>query len=335
MDLPKPKEFDLGITAGGMRKLGDVVVPDYFYHRYTTRHAVLDAIFNGDGPMKSQTFSLAAPKGSGKTTILMQTMQALVVAHQGMRCAYFSNEECVEQLAFTAKRIGATDIMADNISDIDTIARMMQNLDLVVLDSYPGLTSEEFSQPKALEHHTLTTIIKAAKATGCIVIFVMHCTKTGVAAGSKNIYHAVDACITVAKMDPDLVGGKCCRKFIVEKNRFGSQTEVILQMTATGFDLDNPVEVASDESEEKGVYASRKETDIKAIMGKVRGMPMIGLDKIQAQISDFADLGIDMNRVERLLKELTNSGKLIMSGYGKGKRWTTPIDDDIEDSKVA
>jgi hypothetical protein len=34
---------------------------------------------------------------------------------------------------------------------------------------------------------------------------------------------------------------------------------------------------ASDESDEKSVYASRKETDIKAIMGKVRGMPMIGL----------------------------------------------------------
>jgi predicted ATP-dependent serine protease len=134
----------------------------------------------------------------------MQTMQALVMAHPGMRCAYFSNEECVEQLAFTAKRIGATDIMADNISDIDTIARLMLNLDLIVLDSYPGLTSEEFSQPKALEQHTLTTIIKAAKATGCIVIFVMHCTKTGAAAGSKNI-PCIDTCITISKMDADLV----------------------------------------------------------------------------------------------------------------------------------
>lgn len=328
------KEFDLGISVGGMRKLGDVTVPDYFYHRYTTNKGTLDSIFNGDGPMKSQTISLAAPKGSGKTTMLMQTMQALVMSHAGMRCAYFSNEECVEQLAFTAKRIGATDIMADNISDIDTIARLMQNLDLVVLDSYPGLTAENITQPKALEHHTLTTIIKAAKATGCIVIFVMHCTKTGVAAGSKNIYHAVDTCITVSKMDADQVGGKCCRKFTVEKNRFGSQSEVILQMTATGFDLDNPVEVAGDESDEKSVYASRKETDAKALMGKVRGMSMIGLVQIQAQLSDFAELGIDMNRVERLLKELTNSGKLIMSGYGKGKRWLLPVEDDLEE-KVA
>jgi len=335
MDLPKPKEFDLGITSNGMRKLGDVVVPDYFYHRYSTNKEVLNSIFNGDGPMKSQTFTFAAPRGSGKTTILMQTMQALVNTNANMRCAYFSSEECVEQLAFTARRIGATDIMADNVSDIDVVARLMQNLDLVVLDSFPGLTSEEFSQPKALEHHAISTIIKAAKATGCIVIFVMHFTKAGKEAGSKNIYHAVDTCITITKMDPDLFGGKCCRKIEVEKNRFGSQTEIILQMTAKGFDLDTPVEADTEESEEKSAYASRKESDTKAIMGRVRGMHMIGLVKILAQITDFAELGIDMNRVERLLKELTNSGKLVMSGYGKGKRWTTPIDDDIEDSKVA
>jgi predicted ATP-dependent serine protease len=314
------KEFDLGIKANGLRKLGDVVVPEHFYNRYSFDNDILNSIFNGDGLMKSQVISMASPRGSGKTTFLMQSLQQLTVSNPELRCAYFSNEECVEQLAFTANRIGATDIMADNVSDIDQIVANMHNLDVLVIDSFPGLSHSEITKPKALEQYAINSIIKTAKATGCAVIIIMHFTKANVESGSKNIYHAVDSCITLTKLDPDEYDADC-RMVSVTKNRFGSQSETIIRMTPEGFDLSGTVEVKQDSSSDS-VYATAKKHDVKSLMNVIREQNTVG----GAKLSDFNKLNIDMGRVERLLKELTSSNKVTVFGGGKGtpkenKRW--------------
>jgi predicted ATP-dependent serine protease len=326
--MPTTRDFDLGINDTELLDIGSVEVPEYFKHPISFGNAILNGIFNDKGLIKSQVITVSSPKGSGKTTLLMQALQKLVDTNPDMKCAYFSNEECVQQLAYTAHRIGVTTIKVGNVSHIDTIANHMKDLDVVVIDSFPGLTHDHITSPKAIEHYAISTLVAAAKTTKCVLIFIMHFTKDGKEAGGKSVFHAVDTTITITKMDPDHIGGKNCRQICVDKNRMGSQTEVILQMTATGFDLDNPIEVASDESEEKGVYASRKETDIKAIMGKIRSNP-----NISAKLSDFVDLDIDLGRVERLLKELVAVGRLTMHGGGKGqakesKRWLPAIDDD-------
>jgi predicted ATP-dependent serine protease len=325
--IAKPKEFDLGIEESDLQSINDVVVPDYFYDKKSFGNTILDGVFNNGGLIKTQVLSVAAPRGSGKTTLLMQALQKLIDTNPTMRCAYFSNEECREQLAFTAKRIGVTSIKVGNASDIDALAEHMKTLDVMVIDSFPGLTHRTITSPKALENYAISTLVHAAKVTKCIVIFIMHFTKDGKEAGSKNFYHSVDTCIMLTKMEPDEFGGRCCREVNVTKNRIGSQSKVIIEMTATGFDLEHAIEAPSEESEEKGVYATRKEADVKKILDKVHNMPMIGLEQIQSQISDFAGLGIDMLRVERLLKELTNSQKLVMTGYGKGKRWAVPLEE--------
>jgi predicted ATP-dependent serine protease len=325
------KDFDIGISSNGLRRLGSVEVPEYFYNRLSFGNVILDSIFNGDGLIKSQVISLAAPKGSGKTTFVMQALQKLVETNKGLRCAYLSSEECVEQLAFTAGRIGVTDIMADNVNDIDTIASMMNSLDVVVIDSFPGLVHKEYTRPRAIEQAAINTLIKAAKSTGCVVILIAHFTKSGIESGTKNLYHAVDTCINMTKEDPDLYGGASCRKIEIIKNRFGCQSSYVLELKASGFDLDNPMEVSDSDSEEtKGVNATRKEADISAIMGVIKGRC-----GFPVAFSDFVPLGIDMGRIERLLKELVSTNVLVQTGGGKklgrdSKRWSEPIDSDDE-----
>lgn len=329
----KVKDFDLGMEQGGLRRLSDVAIPEYFFDRASFGHPVIDGLINGDGLVKTQTFTVASPRGVGKSTFLMSLLQRLTVTNKGYRCAYLSNEECVQQLAYTARRIGAVDIMADNIQDIDTIAKIMHEQDVVVVDSFPGLRHPEITASKALEQYAINTLVKTAKTTGCCLFFIMHYTKNGTEAGSKNVYHAVDTCIKIYKADAEEYG-EDVRMIEVDKNRFGSGASVMLKMTRNGFDFDNVIEDktgGNDANKGLNTYLSRKLDDNKAIMKRIREKDTSG----GAKILDFADLDIDMGRVERLLKELGNSGRVVVVGGGKGqskdtKRWhlgdTEPAD---------
>jgi predicted ATP-dependent serine protease len=302
--------FDLGLQSIGLRKLSEVEIPDYFYNRMAFDNEVLNSIFNGDGLIKGQTLTLAATKGSGKTTLLMTAMQSLINANPRLRCGYVSNEEVVHQLAYTAKRINANDVMADNQSDIDMIARMMNDLDVIVIDSIAGLSKPDTRSSALIEEYACKTLVKAAKQTGCTTCFICHFTKAGSAAGSKNWFHAVDTCILISKLDPEEYGENC-RLIEVDKNRFGAATEVVLRMTPNGFDLSNPVEKKIEQDTDS--RAVQKKQDCQAIMKVIRDSGSQG-----ATYLNLDTTGIDLNRIERLLKELKSKGKVTSQGTGKG-----------------
>lgn len=323
--VPK-KGFDVVIDNETIQKLSEITIPEYFYNRYSFGVEVMDALINGDGIMKTQVITVASPRGAGKTTLLMAMLQQLVTHNNKLKCTYISNEECIQQLAYTAQRIGATDIEASNAKDLDRIVELIRtkSLDVVVIDSLPGVTHSSISAPKALESHVTNTLIRTAKETGCTIFLVMHYTKAGVEAGSKNIYHAVDTCISIDKLDIEEYGENC-RLISVTKNRFGSQAEVILKMTREGFDFNAPIEnhtSGNDCNKSQGIYIQNKIRDNQIILKTIREKGKMGGCKIQ----DFADIGVDISRVERLLKELENRGKVSVTGGGKGnskdsKRW--------------
>jgi hypothetical protein len=79
--------------------------------------------------------SLAAPRGSGKTTLLMQMMQGITTFNPTRKCIYLSGEEYVEQLAYTANRINTPDVLLHNETDIDTIATITEEYDVMGIDS--------------------------------------------------------------------------------------------------------------------------------------------------------------------------------------------------------
>lgn len=333
------KSFDLGNHSKGLQKLGAVDIPDYFFNRYSFGVEVMNSLINGDGLMKSQVCTVASPRGAGKTTLLMSMLQKLIEANKGLKCGYLSNEECIEQLAFAAQRIGATEVMADNTHDIDDIADLMEKMDVLVIDSFPGLTHKSLTHEKQIEQYAINTLVKKAKTTGCSLFFVMHYTKDGKEAGSKNVFHAVDTCITIDKLDIETYGENC-RLIEVSKNRFGSQAEVILRLTREGFDFSSPVEEktgGNDCNKNGGVYVHAKMRDSKTIIDIIKSKGATGGAKLQ----DFADTGIDIGRIERLLKDMVNLGRVVATGGGKGqpresKRWHMgDSDDDDEDQEAA
>ena len=330
------RSWDMGVKSGGLRKLSSIEVPDRFLNRLPFDITIMNTLINGDGLIKGQKFTIAAPKGSGKTTFLLAGLQSLTKANVGIRCAYISNEECVEQLAYSATRLNCLDVMADNMTDIDEIAELMKRLDVIVIDSVAGLTCSHIRSPQLRDEYALNTLCKAATSNECSVFFIQHFTKAGTAKGNSGWSHAVDTCINIYKMDPEEYGENV-RLFEVEKNRFGSGAEIMLRMTKNGFDYDNPVsEKTSSDSTPgaTGVYIKAKRADTQAILRVIRDHNTDGGAKLQ----DFGKLNIDMGRVERLLKELSGRGMIVQTGGGKGqskesKRWLLgdTEDDDFGD----
>jgi hypothetical protein len=237
----------------------------------------------------------------------------------------------VEQLAYTARRIGIKHVAADNMTDIDAIAELMKSVQFMVIDSVAGLTCKEFNQEHLVSAYALATLCQAAEKTGCTTFFIHHCTKDGREAGSSKWGHAVDTVILVSKMDTEEYGDGV-REFFVDKNRFGGGGSTLLRLGNTGFDLNTIVEPLSKPVDNSGVYATARKNDTDSILRIISTMTVAG----GAKMSDFNDLNIDMGRVERLLKELVSSGRVTQIGGGKGqskesKRWLFPrvqIDDD-------
>lgn len=330
------RAWDMGMNSGGLRKLSSIEVPDRFIERMAFGIDVFNKLFNGDGLIAGQRITVAAPRGSGKTTFLLAGLQSLVTTNIGLKAAYISNEECVEQLAYTATRINCLDVPADNMTDIDQIAELMKSLDVIVLDSVAGLTCSHIRSPQLREEYALNTLCQAAQQNECTTIFIQHFTKDGKEKGNSGWGHAVDTCMSIYKMDAEEYGENV-RLFEVDKNRFGSGAEIMLRMTKNGFDYDNPVsEKTSSDSTPgaTGVYIKAKRADTLAILNVVRDHNTDGGAKLQ----DFGKLDIDMGRVERLLKELVSRGKLCQTGGGKGqtkesKRWLLgdTEDDDFGD----
>jgi predicted ATP-dependent serine protease len=293
---------------------------------------IMNTMFNGDGLIAGQRITVAAPRGVGKTTFLLAALQSVSKANVGLRTAYISNEECVEQLAFTATRLGCTHVMADNMTDIDAIADLMKSLDIIVIDSVAGLTCSHIHSPHLREEYALNRLCQSAQTEECTVFFVQHFTKDGKEKGNSGWGHAVDTTMAIYKMDAEDYGDNV-RMFEIEKNRFGSGCEVMLRMSKNGFDYENPVseKSANDTPGATGVYIKAKQKDSKALILKVKEKDNDG----GAKLSDFGSLDIDMGRVERLLKELVSRGCLCQTGGGKGqtkesKRWHLGNIDDMD-----
>ena len=318
------RAWNMGLKSGGLRPLSSIEISDRFLNRMVFDIPVMNSIMNGDGLVKGHRIEISAPRGGGKTTFLLAVLQSLAKSNHGVRCGYISNEECVEQLAYSATRLNCTDVMADNESDIDRIAEMMKKLDVIVIDSVAGLTCSHIRSPQLRDEYAMNTLCQAASANECTVFFVQHFTKDGKAKGNSGWGHAVDTTIAIYKMDAEDYGENV-RLFDVDKNRMGAGCEIMLRMGKNGFDYDNPVseKTASDATPGAiGVYVKAKKADTAAILKIIRDHNADG----GASLSSFGKLDIDMGRVERLLKELVGRGSVAQTGGGKGqekssKRW--------------
>jgi predicted ATP-dependent serine protease len=296
----------LGIEKSAFTKVSEIQIPDIFYRRMKTGVAEFDDMF-GEGILPGSAFTITAQAGSGKTTLLLQLMEAL--ANNGYDVGYASGEENQYQLAFTCKRLNVSSVQIANETDVDTLAKAMQDLDVLVIDSFQALSTRNKLNHAELERYAVTTLINAAKANECALFFIMHLTKDGKLKGSTLVPHAVDVNVQIM-MDDE--GDEQDRIISFYKNRFGATLDYSASMTSHGFQLSGKREVT---------HAPSKKARKKSLENKIMAMDPPNITKNGIMKS----LNLTSSQAYFALKELTDAGKLKKYGRGDQAVWKKTV----------
>jgi predicted ATP-dependent serine protease len=251
-------------------------------------------------------------------------MNGVMTNNNSKKCLYLSGEEYVEQLAFTAARINTPLVLADNITDIDEIASLTKEYDIIVIDSLASLSHPKM-KGNAKDEYAVNTLYRSAHKNDCVVVIILHMTKDGKAKGNSALEHTVDTCIKLYNVDSEDYGELNCKAFCVDKNRFGQTKDTIFRMSAKGWDFTNPIkeDVSNDKKDSKGTGMDprkvRRMQELKAIceamLKKQSAFRLADLMKVVEDVEDY-------DRYTRRLKELEKMGVVVKRGRGDSARYT-------------
>ena len=294
----------LGIAPTKFTAVKDIEIPDIFFNRLKSGVQDFDKLF-GEGLLPGAAITLTAQAGCGKTTFALQLLEHLSQA--GYDTAYASGEENQYQLAFTCQRLNVRADKIANITDIDTIADAMDDNDIIVVDSFQALTTKTKMNSRAIEQYAVSTLCNKAKDTECVLIFIMHLTKSGQLKGSTLVPHSVDVNMMIShdlERDDDTT-----RIISVSKNRFGQTIDVQAILGCKGFHIGTKVTSGRKAKSKKDRRASLKrdvlQLDPPAITEQ-RLMSTFNLTKGQTYV---------------VLKQLVDEKKLRKYGRGSGAVW--------------
>ncbi len=210
--------------------------------RRTTGIAELDRV-TGGGLVPGSAILVGGDPGIGKSTLLLQAAAALAGA--GIRAAYISGEESVDQIRLRAGRLGleGADVSLATVTDVGDIVAALDvtgGPEVVVIDSIQTMYVGDLeSAPGTVSQVRASAqeLIRLAKARGFTVLLVGHVTKEGVIAGPKVLEHMVD---TVLYFEGER--GHHFRILRAVKNRFGPADEIgVFEMTDGGLmEVANP-----------------------------------------------------------------------------------------------
>ena len=294
--------MNLNYTNTNFKTVSDIEIPDIFYRRYKSGILVMDELF-GEGILPGSSVTMCAAAGCGKTTLLLQLLEGL--SRNGYNVGYSSGEENTYQLAFTCDRIGVKKVAVANMTDIDELVDAMDDLDVLVVDSFQALTTTKKMNSRALEKYAVSKLTRAAKDKECTVFFIMHLTKDGKLKGGTIVPHTVDVNMNI-EIDGEIDDN--ARKIFFTKNRFGPLNELTLFIGANGYDFSTPI-VVEPETKAKS-KKSKKKDELETILNMIEP-PLINCDRV------MGTLGIDYMRASYLLRDLVNNSKMMK--YGKGK----------------
>jgi DNA repair protein RadA/Sms len=210
--------------------------------RQSTGIAEFDRALGG-GLVAGSATLIGGDPGIGKSTLLLQA--AAKIAGQGIRVAYISGEEAVDQVRLRARRLalGSAPLhlaAATSVRDILTTVGDGPAPGLLVIDSIQTMHSDliegapgTVSQVRA----SAGELIRFAKESGTAVILVGHVTKDGSIAGPRVLEHMVD---TVLSFEGER--SHQYRILRATKNRFGGTDEIgVFGMAETGLqEVANP-----------------------------------------------------------------------------------------------
>lgn len=199
----------------------------------------------GSGLVQGSLVLLAGDPGIGKSTILLQTSNA--VCTQGKKILYVSAEESASQIKLRAQRLK---VKSDSLyiysqTNFDAIKNRIEEMkpDMLVIDSIQAVYSNNISSsPGSVSQIRECTniLMDIAKNKNITVIVIGHVTKDGNIAGPKVLEHMVD---TVIYFEGDRY--KSYRLLRCMKNRFGATNEVgVFNMCDDGLhEVSNPSEL--------------------------------------------------------------------------------------------
>lgn len=227
-DTPEPKSAS------------SISIPQEYYQRIFSGVKSIDNLLNGLVP--GQVIALYAHRGCGKTTFLLQ-LSSLINSFNDFSSLYSTNEETIEQLAYTTKRIQAQhNIYISHNSYIEDVINYLPKYPIVIVDSLSGISTKQ----KNIRHsdaqvYALQQLYKNAKIHKTIVFFTLHMSKNKkVAIGKTAIEHIADTVLKLDTFEEHRINNG--RKITVEKNRMGSTGEVCITIDKTGFDFTNIIE---------------------------------------------------------------------------------------------
>lgn len=297
--------MDLGFNQTGFTKANSIRIPDIFYKRLKTGQEDFDKLF-GDGILPGSATTLTASAGCGKTSFLLQLLQALSAA--GYNTGYASGEENIYQLAFTCKRLNVSNVSIANMTDIDTIAKAMESFDVMVVDSFQALTTKNKLNSRELEKYAISTLTKKAKETECALFFILHLTKDGKLKGSTLVPHTVDVNMQIT-MDPESED-ETSRIISVYKNRFGALVDMQATIGYNGFQIQGKVDRTTNKAKSKKSRAADLKDQILSL-----DPPAITKQRIIKQFS------LTSSQAYMVLRDLVDEGKLEKHGRGQSACW--------------
>jgi DNA repair protein RadA/Sms len=201
--------------------------------RYPTGLYPVDDVLGG-GLVDASVVLLAAPPGIGKTTLTFQVLEGL-----GRNALFVTGEETVEQVAETARRIGATSSYGYAAYDLDTIFAKAQALraQVLAIDSIQKMKCADVTgragSVTQVKECTIR-LVSFAKTTKTAVWLIGQVTSDGDIAGPRALEHDVDVVLEMEQGTGREGRERLLRN--VNKNRFGATGKVgKLELTDRGF----------------------------------------------------------------------------------------------------
>jgi len=232
---PVQELADLGPAGSGSVPVPISEIAETTFVRDLTGLAPLDHVLGG-GLVVASVVLLAAPPGTGKTSLTLQMLDGL--RHRSL---YVTGEETEVQVAATARRVDAASsqiyVFAErNLDNVFAHARALQ-VRTIAIDSIQKMACDDVNgragSTTQLKECT-ARLVKYAKSTGTALWLIGHVTSDGEIAGPKTIEHDVDVVLELDR-GPKFEGNERVLN-CSSKNRFGP-TNVVgrFQLTPKGF----------------------------------------------------------------------------------------------------
>ena len=204
--------------------------------RFSSGLPELDRVLGG-GIVPGSLVLVGGEPGIGKSTLLLQALDAVAAGADGRPVLLVCGEESPAQVKMRAERVcrapGTIRVLPE--TELEAVVEAVESLRpaLVVVDSVQTLYSDELSSaPGSVSQvrEAASRFLRLAKAGGAAVFLVGHVTKDGAIAGPRVLEHMVD---TVLQFEGDR--DRFFRLLRAVKNRFGSTNELgVFEMGEAG-----------------------------------------------------------------------------------------------------